>query len=64
MDQKPAWWMGRPPDDMTGFKKANRLNVERSMARLLRTVAPHAQDGLEMVNTPTQAQRQLFSKNA
>jgi hypothetical protein len=49
---------------MTGFKKANRLNVERSMARLLYTVAPHAQDGLKLLNTPTRPQRQLFSKNA
>jgi hypothetical protein len=56
--------MGRPPDDMTGFKKAYRLNVERSMARLLYQVAPHAQDGLEALNTLLQAQRQLFSKNA
>jgi hypothetical protein len=55
--------MGRPPDDMTGFKKANRLNNERSMARLLYKVAPHAQDGLEALNTPRQARRQLFSKN-
>ena len=33
------------------------------MARIVK-VAPHAQDGLEMLNTRAWAQRQLFSKNA
>jgi hypothetical protein len=57
VDEQNARWYDR-------FVKSQPVELRKVDGAVIVKVAPHAQDGLEALNTRRRAQRQLFSKKA